>query len=103
MAATRAEVTVTGWLNNVKSFDWGNVFTLNVEHRRQNERGEWETVDRTQFDVTTDSAVPEAKQLLVTGRINGTNTYTKKDGTTGVSIKMRASSLEVVEQTEAPF
>lgn len=103
MAATRADITVTGWVNNLKAFDWGTVFTLSVEHRQQNDRGEWETVDRTQFDVKTTDSVPDAKQLLVTGRVTGTTTYAKKDGTTGVSIKLKATTLEAVEMTEAPF
>lgn len=103
MAATKAEVTVTGWVNNVRTFDWGNAFSLSVEHRKQNDRGEWETVDRTNFDVTSSETVPDAKQVTITGKVVGTSTYAKKDGTQGVSVKVRAVTLEAVAEADLPF
>jgi hypothetical protein len=68
-----------------------------VDVRRKNDQGEWETVDKTIYDVTTDgkTAVEGVKQVRVVGRITGTNTFQKRDGSTGSSIKVRADRVEV--------
>ena len=97
MVKNEALVEVTGWLNDVKQFDWGVVLKLSVDVRRKNDQGEWETVDKTIYDVTTDgkTAVEGVKQVKVTGRITGTNTFQKRDGSTGSSIKVRADRVEV--------
>jgi hypothetical protein len=97
MVKNEALVEVTGWLNDVKQFDWGVVLKLSVDVRRKNDQGEWETVDKTVYDVTTDgkTAVEGVKQVKVTGRITGTNTFQKRDGSTGSSIKVRADRVEV--------
>jgi hypothetical protein len=91
----QATIVVTGWLNNVKNFEWGTALTVAVDVRKMNEAGEYETVDRVNYDVTTDQQFKsDARQIQVTGRITGLNTYAKKDGTTGVSVKVRAEALE---------
>ncbi len=97
MVKNEALVEVTGWLNDVKQFDWGVVLKLSVDVRRKNDQGEWETVDKTIYDVTTDgkTAVEGVKQVRVVGRITGTNTFQKRDGSTGSSIKVRADRVEV--------
>ena len=97
MVKNEAKIIVTGWLNDTKSFDWGNVAKVAVDQRRKNEAtDEWETVDKTIYDVIYEGYIPEAKQVIVTGRIVSTNTYEKRDGTTGASIKVRADSIEAV-------
>jgi len=70
---------------------------VSVDVRKKNSEGTWETVDKTVYDVTTDGKSPleGVKQIKVTGRIIGTNTFQKRDGSTGVSIKVRAESVEV--------
>jgi hypothetical protein len=86
-------------LNNVADFDWGRALKVSVDVRKQNHQGEWETVDKTTYDVTTDNRAPleGVKQVVVSGRITGTNTFQKRDGTPGFSIKVRADSVAPAE------
>lgn len=113
MIKNEAKVIITGWLNDTKEFSWGNVGKVAVDQRRKNDTtGEWETVDKVIYDVVFEGIFPDAKQVVVTGRINGTNTFEKRDGSTGVSIKVRADSVEevfdgqpaaTVTKLDAPF
>lgn len=107
MIRNQASIAVTGWLNDPKTFDWGSAAKVSVDQRKQNEQGQWETVDKTVYDVTFDGFFPDAKQVTVEGRITGLNVFQKKDGTTGVSIKVRAQSVKpaeaVIDTEDAPF
>ncbi len=103
MIRNQALVTVTGWLNDAKTFDWGSAAKVSVDVRKQNAAGEWETVDKLVYDVTYEGAFPDAKQVIATGRIVGVNTYEKRDGSVGVSIKVRATDVAPAEETDAPF
>ena len=96
MVKNQALVTVTGWLNDVKDFDWGRALKVSVDVRKQNHQGDWETVDKTIYDVTTDNRAPldGVRQIVVTGRITGTNVFQKRDGSSGFSIKVRAENVE---------
>lgn len=96
MIKNEATVTVTGWLNNVSDFDWGRALKVSVDVRKQNHQGEWETVDKTVYDVTTDDRSQNfegVKQVTVEGRITGTNVFQKRDGSSGFSIKVRGTSI----------
>jgi hypothetical protein len=103
MIRNQALVTVTGWLNDPKVFDWGSAAKIAVDTRKMNEAGEWETVDKVTYDVTFDGTFPDAKQVIAQGRIVGINTYEKRDGTTGVSIKVRAESVIPAVSEDLPF
>jgi hypothetical protein len=103
MIRNQAQVVVTGWLNDPKTFDWGSAAKVSVDQRKQNSAGVWETVDKIVYDVTFEGAFPDAKQVTVTGRISGLNLYEKRDGTSGASIKVRAESVVAAEESEAPF
>jgi hypothetical protein len=96
MIKNEAQVTVTGWLNDVKDFEWGRALKVSVDVRKKTEAGTWETVDKTIYDVTTDNRSPleGVKQVVVTGRIVGTNVFEKRDGSSGFSIKVRAENVE---------
>lgn len=99
MIKNEATITVTGWLQDVKDFDWGRALKVSVDVRKQNHQGEWETVDKTVYDVTTDDRsmiFDGIKQVTVEGRITGTNVYQKRDGSSGFSIKVRGSSITPV-------
>jgi len=100
MERNEALVTVTGWLNDVKDFQWGRALKLAVDVRKKNHQDEWETVDKTIYDVTTDSQTPldDVKQVTVVGRIVGTSTFQKRDGSTGSAIRVRAESVSVAGQ-----
>lgn len=96
-----AEVTVTGWADYLKNHDWGTTLKVTVDQRRKNDdTGEWETVEKTQYDVTYGDQfeLGDAKKVTVNGRIVGTSTYTKRDGTQGFAIKVRAESIAEFER-----
>jgi hypothetical protein len=104
MIKNEATVKVTGWLNDPKSFDWGSAAKVSVDVRKKTETGTWETVDKVIYDVTFDSSFPDSKQVTVEGRITGVNTYSKRDGSTGVSIKVRADKVTpAIDKADAPF
>lgn len=97
MIKNEAQIQVTGWLNDVKEFEWGRALKVSVDVRKKNHQGDWETVDKTVYDVTTDGREPleGVKQVTVTGRITGTSTFQKRDGSTGSAIKVRAEKIEI--------
>jgi len=45
------ELTFTGWLNDVKSFDWGTVLKMSHSVRKKDEAGNWQTVSKDFVDV----------------------------------------------------
>ena len=96
MVKNEAQIQLTGWLNDVKDFEWGRALKVSVDVRKKNHQDEWETVDKTIYDVTTDNrtALDGVKQVVVTGRITGTNVFQKRDGSSGFSIKVRAENVE---------
>ena len=97
MIKNEAQIQVTGWLNDVKEFEWGRALKVSVDVRKKNHQGDWETVDKTVYDVTTDGREPleGVKQVTVTGRVTGTSTFQKRDGSTGSAIKVRAEKIEI--------
>ena len=97
MVKNEALIELTGWLNDVKSFDWGTALKVSVDVRKKTLDGNWETVDKTVYDVTTDgrTALEGVKQVTVKGRISGTSTFQKRDGSTGSAIKVRADSVTI--------
>jgi hypothetical protein len=98
MVKNEAQVQITGWLQDVKDFEWGRAVKVSVDVRKKNHQGDWETVDKTIYDVTTDNRAPleGVKQVTVTGRIVGTNVFEKRDGSSGFSIKVRADQVTPV-------
>lgn len=103
MIRNQALVTITGWLNDAKTFDWGSAAKVSVDVRKQNTAGEWETVDKIVYDVTYEGTIPDAKQVTVTGRIVSLNTFERRDGSIGASVKVRADSVIAAEENDAPF
>jgi hypothetical protein len=95
MVKNEALIEVTGWLNEVKQFDWGVALKVSVDVRKKNHQDEWETVDKTIYDVTTDVMpdVQGAKQVTVTGEIKGTKIFTRRDGSTGAAVKVKATEI----------
>jgi hypothetical protein len=98
MIKNEALIEVTGWLNDVKDFEWGRALKVSVDVRKKTLSGEWETVDKTIYDCITDGrqALEGVKQVKVTGRITGTSTFQKRDGSTGSAIKVKAEKVELV-------
>jgi len=97
MVKNEALIELTGWLNDVKEFSWGTALKVSVDVRKKTPEGTWETVDKTAYDVTTDGKTPleDVKQVTVKGRITGTNTFQKRDGSTGAAVKVRAESIVI--------
>ena len=95
MVKNEALIEVTGWLNDVKQLDWGVALSVGVDVRRKNHQDEWETVDKTIYDVMIDVMpdVQGAKQVTVTGEIKGTKIFTKRDGSTGAAVKVKATEI----------
>jgi len=96
------KVTFEGWVNEVKTFDWGNVMRVTHDVRTKNAlTGEWETTSKDYLDVTVTneqlSYVNGAKVVNVTGSLK-VSTYAKKDGSTGVALKVRALEIAPVER-----
>lgn len=91
-------VNFEGYVNEVKQFSWGTVAKMSHSQRAKNDAtGEWETVGRDYFDVTMPEGATATEGDIV--RVEGTlkvGTFDKKDGTTGVSLKVRAQNFEQV-------
>jgi hypothetical protein len=82
MVKNEAVVKVTGWLNDIKDFDWGRALKVSVDVRKQDHQGEWQTVDKTIYDVTTEDRSVNfdgVKQVTVEGRITGTNVFQRSE------------------------
>jgi len=93
-------VIFEGFVNEVKPFSWGTVAKVSHSQRAKNDAtGQWETVGRDYFDVTLPEGVtiPEGELVRVEGTLK-VGTYDKKDGTTGVALKVRAQSVRKVER-----
>lgn len=88
-----------GYVNEVKQFGWGNVAKVSHNQRAKNDAGQWETVGKDYLDVTLpEGAIVDEGSII---RVEGTfkvDTYAKRDGSTGVAIKVRAQSVAPVER-----
>ena len=94
-----AYIELTGWLNEVKEFHWGLGIKVAVDVRKQNHQDEWETVDKTIYDVAIKDKSRHFegfKQVKIKGQIYGTATFPKRDGSTGSAIKVRAEVITPV-------
>lgn len=93
-------VSFDGWLNEVKTLDWGTVLVVTHDQRAKNDAGQWETVSKDWIDVTVQ---PDQAQGLESGlvHVEGTlkvGTYAKKDGSTGIKLRVRATSVTPVQR-----
>jgi single-stranded DNA-binding protein len=93
-----------GFLNEVKVMDWGTVLRMAHSQRAKNtSTGQWETVGKDYIDVTVDDATgfAEGDLLLVHGSLK-VSTYEKRDGSTGIALKVRAVEVSKVERNNHP-
>lgn len=97
------KIEVEGYVNEVKTFGWGAVAKMTHSQRAKNqESGQWETVGKDYLDVVLPEGynpelVKEGAILLVAGTFK-VETYAKRDGTTGIALKIRATDIEAVER-----
>lgn len=83
-----------GFVQETKTFGWGNVAKVAHNQRAKNAAGEWETVGKDYIDVVLPAGVVVSDNSLIS--VKGTfkvSTYPKKDGTQGVSIKVTAKEV----------
>lgn len=93
-------VVFEGYVNETKAFSWGNVAKISHSQRAKNDAtGQWETVGKDYFDVTLPegSNVAEGQLVTVTGTLK-VGTYEKRDGGTGISLKVRAQTVAEVDR-----
>jgi single-stranded DNA-binding protein len=105
-------VTFTGFLQEVKHFDWGTVVEVAHTNRKKNQAGQWETTSTDYIDVVIDIADKEAyrsifelaksTRLTVAGNMKF-NVYTKRDGEAGAKMKVWAHNIEVVGDVIKPI
>jgi hypothetical protein len=108
------QITFEGRVGDAKEFSWGTVLKVSHAQRAKNkDSGEWETVGYDNFDVVLPDGVshtdfPEKSIVMITGTLRKVETYAKRDGGTGVSMKVRAIAIEPVDRRggksdELPF
>lgn len=97
------EVKFTGFVNEVKKFDWGTVLKVSHNQVKKNDVGKWETVSRDYFDVIVDGSVQFAEndRIDVVGKLK-TKLYDKKDGSKGVALEVRGDDVKKSSQSSTP-
>lgn len=100
------QVTFTGFLQEVKEFQWGTVLEVAHPNRKKNEAGQWETVSTDYIDVIVDAKDKQAyshiltaaksTRLTVSGNLKW-NAYTKRDGEPGAKMKVYPSEIETAD------
>jgi len=93
-----------GFINEIKHFDWGTVYNVSHNQVRKTPSGEWETVGKDYFSVV---APDDARNLTENTRVNikgrfKTKRFEKRDGSKGISLEVRAETIEVVSRGDAP-
>jgi|APIni6443716594_1056825.scaffolds.fasta_scaffold69045_1 single-stranded DNA-binding protein len=109
-------LSFTGFVEEVKTFDWGSVVTVSHSNRQKNDAGQWETTSRDYIDVTVDPSsefgwllqAQKGLRVAITGNAK-LSTYNKKDGSAGVRIKLWPKEVDtfeagaVLDTSDAPF
>lgn len=90
------DIKFRGFINEVKKFDWGTVYDIAHNQFRKNDQGEWETVGKDYFSVVGPEGFAEGQQVTVVGKMK-TKRFDKRDGSKGISLEVRAESMEIWE------
>jgi hypothetical protein len=92
------KVEFKGYVNGVRTFEWGTVYNVSHNQVRKNHQGEWETVGRDYLSVVGPAGFAENDQVEVVGRLK-TKLYDKRDGSgKGISLEVRADEMRKVER-----
>jgi hypothetical protein len=94
------QIEFSGYINEVKKFEWGTVYDISHAQRQQNESGQWETVGYDYFSVIGDPGFEKDQRVTVKGRLK-TKKYDKRDGTKGTTLEIRAEYIELVKNAKA--
>lgn len=90
------EVKFRGYVNEVKTFDWGTSYSVSHNQVKKTPDGKWETIGRDYFSVVGPAGFHENDQVEIVGTLK-TKLYDKKDGSKGVALQVRAQSMTRVE------
>lgn len=96
-------VTFDGWVNDVKSFDWGHVLKMAHDRRAQNkDTGEWETVGKDYIDVIIDDEqlafIQGEKLVHVEGTQKELRAYSKATGELAASQTLKATHVAALRK-----
>jgi hypothetical protein len=96
------KVEFKGYVNGVRTFEWGTVYNVSHNQVRKNHQGEWETVGRDYLSVVGPAGFAENDQVEIVGRLK-TKLYDKRDGSgKGISLEVRADEMRKVERPGQP-
>lgn len=98
------QIEFVGYINEVKKFEWGTVYDISHAQRKQSENGKWETDGYDYFSVIGDPGFEKDQRVTVKGRLK-TKRYEKRNGEKGLSLEVRAESIELFKSSkaDAPF
>lgn len=91
------DIKFEGFVNGVRSFDWGTVYDVAHSQMMKDDQGEWKVDGKDYFSVTGPAGFEEGDRVSVVGRLK-TKTFEKKDGSKGISLNIRASEMSKVER-----
>jgi len=95
-------VEFKGYVNSVRTFEWGTVYNVSHNQVRKNHQDEWETVGRDYFSVVGPAGFVENDQVEIAGKLK-TKLYDKKDGSgKGISLEVRADTMTKLERGGKP-
>ena len=92
------EIKFRGYVNEVKTFDWGTSYSMSHNQVQKSPDGKWETVGRDYFSVVGPAGFAEGDLVDVAGTMK-TKLYDKRDGTKGVALQVRAQSMVKAERS----
>lgn len=100
------QIEFTGYINEVKKFEWGTVYDISHAQRQQTEGGEWETAGYDYFSVIGEPGFEKNQRVVVRGRLK-TKRYETKTGDKATKLEVRAESIDPVSANKndnnAPF
>lgn len=96
------EIKFEGFINGVRSFEWGTVYDVAHNQMMKDDQDEWKVAGKDYFSVTGPAGFEEGDRIAVVGRFK-TKVYEKKDGSKGIALNVRAESIEKVERRQGNF
>ena len=91
------DIRFEGFINGVRSFDWGTVYDVAHNQMLKDDQGEWKVDGKDYFSVTGPAGFEEGDKVAVVGRFKS-KFFDKKDGGKGVSLNVRATEMTKVER-----
>lgn len=92
------EVSFRGFVNQVRKYDWGTVYTVVHKQSKQTSPNNWETVGKDYFSVVGPEGFQENDLVDVTGTLKA-ELYDKKDGSgKGLGLRVTAKSMVRAER-----